>query len=62
MIIYKITNKVNGKVYIGQTIRSLNTRFKEHCKKPRCIALHSAINEYGRNSFEVSILEKVKDI
>ena len=25
--IYKITNKINGKIYIGQTIKSLEERF-----------------------------------
>ena len=29
-VIYKITNIVNGKVYIGQTIRPLQERFKRH--------------------------------
>ena len=30
MIIYKITNKQNGKMYIGQTINSLEDRWKRH--------------------------------
>ena len=29
-IIYKATNLVNGKVYIGQTINTLNKRKMEH--------------------------------
>ena len=29
--IYKITNKINGKVYIGQTIQNLKDRFNRHC-------------------------------
>jgi hypothetical protein len=33
MIIYVITNTINGKVYVGQTARELNVRWKEHCKK-----------------------------
>lgn len=28
-IIYKLTNKINGKIYIGQTCRSLEERFNE---------------------------------
>ena len=30
MIIYKISNNVNNKVYIGQTIRPINKRFNRH--------------------------------
>ena len=30
MEIYKITNKINGKVYIGQTIRPVEYRFNRH--------------------------------
>lgn len=32
-IIYQCTNLVNNKVYIGQTIRTLEERKKEHLKK-----------------------------
>ena len=31
MIIYKATNLVNGKVYIGQTIKTLESRQNGHC-------------------------------
>jgi len=30
--IYKITNDINDKVYIGKTAFSIEKRFKEHCK------------------------------
>lgn len=29
--IYKITNDVNGKVYIGKTLNTVESRWKEHC-------------------------------
>ena len=29
--IYKITNKVNGKIYVGQTMKTLEERFQKHC-------------------------------
>ena len=30
--IYKITNLINQKVYIGKTERNIETRWKEHCR------------------------------
>ena len=56
--IYKIENKVNGKLYIGQTINQIKIRFKKHlaqinCKN-QCSALYSAIRKYGKENFEIS--------
>lgn len=61
MIIYKITNLKNGKAYIGQTIHSLEKRFKEHCKKDRCTAMYSAIQKYGVENFTVEVIENVSE-
>lgn len=30
MYIYKITNKINNKIYIGQTIKNINLRWQRH--------------------------------
>lgn len=30
--IYKITNDINNKIYIGKTLYTIEHRFKEHCK------------------------------
>ena len=56
--IYKIENKINGKLYIGQTISSLKIRFRKHLSqincKNQCSALYSAIKKYGKENFIVS--------
>jgi group I intron endonuclease len=57
--IYCITNKVNGKQYIGQTIRDIQTRFEEHLytknrKDKKHIVLYKAINKYGKVNFSIS--------
>lgn len=63
--IYLITNKVNGKQYIGQTIRTIEERWKGHISASKCQKdnnyFHNAIRKYGESSFEVSLLEEVED-
>ncbi len=61
-IIYKATNKLNGKIYIGQTIRDLEQRKKDHISKskrnkPACY-FHRAIKKYGIESFDWEILDR----
>ncbi len=46
MKIYKATNRINGKIYIGQTIRDLDERWKRHindAKKGDDLYFHRAI-------------------
>ena len=51
--IYMIKNKINGKIYIGQTIRPIETRFQQHQKRiSKCRAIYNAIKKYGWNNFE----------
>ena len=58
MIIYKITNKVNGKSYIGQTTNSLLIRWYKHThKSSRCLAIHSAIEKYGKDNFTIETID-----
>ena len=45
MIIYKITNKINGKVYIGQTVNSLQQRWREHRNARDKNLFHNAIRK-----------------
>lgn len=62
MYVYKITNKINDKIYIGQTTRSIEQRWKEHCRDYSCRALANAIKKYGKENFTISILQKCSSI
>lgn len=59
-IIYKVTNQVNGKIYIGQTGGTLAKRRSRHIRdsfslnsdrRNRNQAIHCAIRKYGADSF-----------
>lgn len=61
--IYKITNDINDKVYIGKTEFSLEKRWREHCndcfrerneKRP----LYAAMRKYGTKNFHISLIEE----
>ena len=53
-IVYRVTNLVNEKCYIGITIRSLKVRWQEHCSpKSECQALSRAIRKYGKEHFNI---------
>ena len=59
--IYKITNKVNGKSYIGQS-NNIERRLKEHkyISSESNKSLKRAYKKYGKDNFEFSILEECK--
>ena len=56
-LIYKITNVINSKCYVGQTINSIKERFQRHIsdsKNPeRSFYLHRAIHKYGAENFTI---------
>lgn len=52
---YKITNLINGKVYIGQTNRP-HKRWIEHKVRDTGYPISNAIKKYGANSFEFKII------
>ena len=61
--IYKITNDINDKVYIGKTNFSIEKRFKEHCQdafKPRTEKrpLYDAMQKYGIEHFTIELIEE----
>lgn len=62
-IIYIITNKVNGKQYIGKTTETIEKRFKEHIKDSKNRLkekrpLYDAMNKYGVENFIIEELEE----
>lgn len=66
MIVYKVTNKVNGKVYIGRTTQSLSKRKSGH-KSAAYTAnegsyFYRAIRRYGWESFLFEVIEEHTDI
>lgn len=60
MIIYKVENKINGKIYIGKTIKSLIIRKNAHKQEAKRLSpyyFHQAIRKYGFENFEWEILQ-----
>lgn len=57
MKIYCITNSVNGKQYVGQTVQEISNRWRQHVQcGGRCRALESAIKKYGSEAFSIAEL------
>lgn len=61
--IYKIENKVNGKVYIGES-NNIKKRWDEHIEdlnnnKHHSYKLQIAWNKYGKDNFSFEILEEI---
>ena len=63
--IYKISNDINDKVYIGKTGRTIEERFKEHQlaskKEYKNRPLYNAMNKYGIEHFFVEQIEECKN-
>lgn len=59
--IYKITNTINNKAYIGKTIRSIEERWREHkqeSQRSKNRPLYRAINKYGVENFSIEQIEE----
>jgi group I intron endonuclease len=61
--IYKITNKINDKCYIGKTCLTIQERFKQHCSD--CLKrneehrpLYKAMQKYGFQNFSIELIEE----
>lgn len=60
--IYAIYNSVNGKIYIGQTKQSYQTRFKQHLQKSSgCPLLRRAIDKHEEKAFHIELLDTAYD-
>lgn len=64
--IYKITNNINDKIYIGQTNYTLSERLHQHYldskkqhRKNR--PLYQAINKYGIENFSIELIEETNN-
>ena len=64
--IYKISNNINNKIYIGKTNLTIEKRFKEHCsdafkdrneKRP----LYAAMRKYGIENFSIEKIEETNN-
>lgn len=61
MTVYRITNTINGKIYIGQTTLTTDRRWKMHlrdCTKERNNKFYNAIKKYGSENFAIDIVEE----
>lgn len=59
--IYLITNKINGKRYVGKTIHTIEHRFNQHCNDTNNTYINVAIRKHGKDNFEVSLLLQCED-
>ena len=62
--IYKITNIINGSIYVGQTTqKDIYVRFNQHLKEARGtrsnMILIKAIRKYGEENFKIEELDRV---
>ena len=61
--IYKITNDINDKIYIGKTNLDIETRFKQHIRDSKKQSLkhrplYNAIQKYGQQHFTIECIEE----
>lgn len=58
--IYKITNQINGKMYIGQSVH-IERRWQEHCRPSTASVISKAIKKYGVQNFTFDIIEECEE-
>ena len=70
-IIYKVTNKITGKIYVGQTTKDLNQRWRQHINEANEAIdghrqsfplFHRMIIKYKEENFIPEIIEECDDL
>lgn len=65
MLIYRATNNINGKVYIGKTIKSLRSRISEHksdINRGQIFYFQRALIKYGFDNFTWDVLDETNSL
>lgn len=67
MIIYKAINNINGKIYIGQTVNTLEYRANQHLRetknnKKKNTYFHNAIQKYGFENFTFEEIDSANSL
>lgn len=61
IFVYKITNKFNDKVYIGQSVRPIEQRFRRHINDALNFVIDThfarAIRKYGKDNFKIDLID-----
>lgn len=64
-VIYRVSNKLNGKYYIGQTTRKVGERWSLHKSEARNrpkAHFHKAIRKHGERVFVVDVLDRAETL
>ena len=56
--VYKITNQINGKAYIGITTQELEVRWRQHVGSKSTSYIHRALKRYGAENFTFEEIDR----
>jgi len=65
MIVYKATNRINGRSYVGVTTRTLEERKYEHerlAEKGEGYVFHAALRKYGFDAFDWEVVDRAQNL
>src|ERR1019366_4687666 len=58
LYIYAYENKINGKMYVGQTV-NIKARDRSHIKSSTATGFNGALKKYGRDKFDLFVIDIV---